>query len=694
MSVNTEQISHTNQWIQEEGSLDPQGATWLEEEQAWNFVLYSVHARQVTLLLYSEDNVYQPVYRFDLIQWRNKTGPLWHCRIPAQEIENAKYYAYRVDGPKKNKQAWHSFDKDKILLDPYAKAVYFPPDFDRVHACQPGSNEGKAPLGVLIKNNDFEWGNDRYIRHGSDLVIYEMHVKGFTKNSNSGVSEDKQGTFAGVIEKIPYLKELGVTAVELMPVFQYDPKEGNYWGYMTLNFFAPHHDYCTNKNCHDRQIVEFREMVKALHDADIEVILDVVFNHTCEGDNRGPIYSFKGIDNDIYYLSIKQENSPYANLSGCGNTLDSSNTAVKKLIIDSLRYWRDEMHVDGFRFDLASVFARDPRGDIDQDHPPIIGQITSDKGFLNVRLIAEPWDAAGTYQLGRAFPGWMWMQWNGKFRETMQKFVKGDQGMVPELMTRLYGSSDLFPDDLHHACRPWQSVNYIISHDGSTLHDLVSYQKKYNEINGHNNTDGSHEFKWNCGWEGVENVPETIRQLRNRQVKNYFCLLMLANGSPMIRMGDEFLQTQNGNNNPYNQDNEISWLDWSRLDQHQDMFRFVKMMIAFRKTHPSLSRSHFWRDDIHWYGTNRQVDLEYHSQSLAFCLLGHRVNDQDIYVMINAYHKPLEFEIQETSRSWKRVVDTSLASPEDIISIDESNLIQNNRYTVKDRSIVVLVSHS
>jgi len=679
-------------WHQTEGWHDPPGVSWIEKQQAWNFVLYAEKASRVILMLFSQDDYHNPelVYEFD--HFANKSGPVWHGRIPKARAPKAFYYGYRVDGPQRNEPGFHRFDFDKLLLDPYAKAVHFPPEFDRELAKKPGPNIGRAPLGVIDTDHAFDWGDDQYIRHDSDLVIYEMHVRGFTQNPNSGVPEVRRGTYAGIVDKIPHLRDLGVTAVELMPVFQYDPAEGNYWGYMPLNFFSPHHEYAMNHESRDVRD-EFRTMVRELHKAGIEVILDVVYNHTCEGDDRGPNYSFKGIGNAMYYMATPGENgeSDFANFSGCGNTLDANRLAVKKLIVDSLKYWRDEMHVDGFRFDLASIFARRSDGSISMDRPPIFSQIVTAEDFLNVRLIAEPWDAAGTYQLGYSFPGWLWMQWNGRYRDALQQFVAGQPGMIPELMTRIYGSADLFPDDIQHSCRPWQSVNYISSHDGSTLNDLVTYEGKYNWDNGEENRDGSHEFKWNCGHEGEEKVPVEVMHMRKRQVKNFLTLLMISNGSPMIRMGDEFMQTQNGNNNAYNQDNETSWLDWSRKEKFEDIYRFTKLIIEFRKSFNSICRSRFWRNEVSWYGPDGHCDLSGDSQVLAFSLIGSQHDCRDLYVMINGSPNPIDFKIMEGSAiTWKRIIDTALESPHDISEPAGWQILEKSTYEVRDRSVVVL----
>jgi glycogen operon protein len=683
-------------WLSIEGSPFPQGVSRVENEDAYNFALYSKHAESVILFLYGGSDVVKPVltYRMDFL--KNKSGRIWHCRIPAAAMKDARYYAYSVAGPPPNGRfEWHSFDPEKILLDPYAEAVFFPKDFDRSAAMRPGANAGKTPLGLIAAcERTFDWCRDKFIRHESDTIVYEMHVKGFTKNPNSGVAGERQGTYLGAIDKIPYLKELGVTAVELMPVFQYDPQEGNYWGYMPINFFSPHQGYATGAaSCICEQHNEFRAMVEALHAADIEVILDVVYNHTGEGNHTGPLYSFKGIDNSTYYLISDRPWDPYENFSGAENTLNCANRYVRKMILDSLRYWVKEMRVDGFRFDLASIFSRNEDGTIDLEDPQLFADIASDPDLAKVRLIAEPWDAAGAYQLGRSLPGITWLQWNGRFRDEVRRFIRGDSGMVPAIMTRLYGSDDLFPDDRMSAYHAYQSVNYVTSHDGFTLYDLVSYSRKRNRANGHDNTDGASEnYSWNSGWEGDEKVPEEVVKLRSRQIKNFCCILFLANGTPMFRAGDEFMQTQGGNNNPYNQDNETSWLDWSRLDTRRDIFRFFKSMISFRKAHRSLCRSRFWREDIRWHGVREPVDMSHDSHSLAFFLGGASQHDADLYVMINAYWTDLTFTVQEgEARQWRRVIDTSLASPEDFCEPGEEVRLISPDYVVKARSIVVLM---
>ena len=681
----------SNEWHYLDGSPWPLGVRWIAKEHAYNFAIYSKHAISVELLFFTKSEFERPVKCFSLEPKHHKSGPVWHTRVRDSDLADAKYYAYRIDGPHPTGgfELYH-FDSQKLLIDPYARDVYFPPKFDRLAAIAPGENIGKAPLGVLPSGSvHFDWGLDSPIRHGADLIIYEVHVKGFTQHPSSAVPEHRLGTFLGLIEKIPYLKSLGITAIELMPVFQFDPQEGNYWGYMPLSFFAPHDAYCSRSTA-DEQHTEFREMVKQMHLAEIEVILDVVYNHTCESDQHGPTYNFKGIDTSTYYIMSGDSTRPFANYSGTGNTLHTSNRATRQIIVDSLRYWVKEMHVDGFRFDLASIFTRGTDGAICAQDPPIFGQIAADPDLAGIRLIAEPWDA-GADQLGRGFPGTQWMQWNSAYQRCLHRFIRGDAGMVPDLMTRIHGSNDLFPDDCMNALRPFQSINYINCHDGFTLYDLVSYNQRRNEANGQDGTDGKTEFSWNCGFEGDEDLPQEVLALRIRQAKNYFVLLMLSAGTPMFRMGDEFLQTQFGNNNPYNQDNETSWLNWHRADEHRDFFDFCRAVIAFRKSHSSLCRSVFWHEAIRWYGVEHAPDLSSNSRSIAFCLHGTRDDPYDLYVMINADHEAKTFGVFERShQEWRKVIDTSFGRPTDIQGYDVATPINGSYAKVEARSIVVL----
>lgn len=680
-----ERLKTVESWEMTDGVSSPLGVTWVEEYQAYNFALYSRYATGVTLLLYTEQDPANPIYQYPFNYLANKTGPVWHCWLPAAVANGATLYAYRVDGPKDPARG-HRFDGQKILLDPYAPAVFFPPNYSRAACAQPGPTDGKAPLGVLpARQAPFDWTEDRRPRHTYDTIIYELHVKGFTTRANSGVSPEKRGTFAGLVEKIPYLQELGVTVVELLPIHQFDPEEGNYWGYMTLNFFAPHHGYVRG-DAH----AEFRAMVKAFHAAGMEVWLDVVYNHTSEGNENGPTYSYRGLDNHSYYL-LASDRRFYLNDTGCGNTLRCPHPAVRSLIMRSLTFWAEQMRVDGFRFDLASIFSRNNDGSVNRVDPPLIAEISFMANEADVRLVAEAWDI-GSYQLGRGFPGINWLQWNGKFRDDVRAFVKGDPGYVGALMARLYGSDDLFPDSLFDAYRPYQSVNFLTAHDGFCLYDLVAYNHKHNEANGHHNTDGTDDNRsWNCGWEGDVGAPAEVLALRRRQVKNFCTLLMLANGIPMIVAGDEFMNTQQGNNNPYNQDNEITWLDWDRLAKNRDIFNFFKGMIAFRKAHPSIGRSRYWREEVHWYGLSGPTDLGFDSRVLAYFLSGASQGDDDLYVMINAYWEDLDFIIQQgQSGEWLRVVDTSLPSPDDLAEPGQETQLDSLDYSVEARSVVVL----
>ncbi|MBX0329496.1 isoamylase [Oscillochloris sp. ZM17-4] len=680
-------------WQQEEGSPAPMGATWVHARRGYNFALYSRHATSVTLLFYREGDVFNPCYEYRLDYLKHKTARVWHCWVPGDAIPDARYYAYRVDGPN-DPMAGHRFDRSKILIDPFATEVFFPKGYARAAACTPGlRTDGRAPLGVLPARiaggplTSFDWGDDLRPRHTYQSIVYELHVKGFTAHPSSGVSEARRGTFFGLIDTIPYLQELGITVVELLPVHQFDPQEGNYWGYMTLNFFAPHHDYADGA-----PIDEFRLLVRAMHEAGIEVWLDVVYNHTSEGDQTGPTYCYRGIDNRSYYL-LQPDRREYINDTGTGNTLRCANPGPRGIILSSLIHWAQHMHVDGFRFDLASILTRNNDGSVNTLDPAVVAEISTMARYNDIKLVAEAWDI-GSYQLGRTFPGQTWLQWNGKFRDDVRGFVKGDDGLVPALMRRLYGSDDLFPDSLHDACRPYQSVNFITAHDGFCLYDLTAYNEKHNEANGHHSTDGSDiNYSWNCGWEGDEGAPPETLALRRRQVKNFFSLLMLSNGTPMFCAGDEFLNTQHGNNNPYNQDNVITWLNWDLLEQNRDIFRFFQKMIAFRKAHPTIMRSRYWRDDVRWYGVDGPPDQAGHSHTLAYFLSGASVGDDDLYVMINAYWEDLEFWIAERPpRGWLRVADTRLPSPHDIVAPGHEIEIVAPHYTVGARSVVVLRS--
>jgi isoamylase len=669
-------------WASDEGLPYPLGVSWCATDRAYNFALYSKHATAVRLLLFDDHDLAVPRVETPLEPLRNKSGRVWHCRIAEARVASCRYYGYVVDGPEPSGPfELHAFQPEKLLLDPYARCIAFPPGFDRRAALGDRPNLGKAPLGVIAAcDPSFDWGEERRPRHDGEAVIYELHVRGFTRSPSSGVSPGARGTFAGVIEKIPYLRELGITVVELMPVFQFDPQGRDRWGYMPLSFFAPHRDYAAEGTVIGAPIAEFQTMVRGLHEAGIEVILDVVYNHTAEGDQAGPTYHFKGLDNSTYYL---MRDGRYANYSGCGNSLNANNRYVRKLILDSMRYWVRDMHVDGFRFDLASVFARAPDGSIQVDEPAIFGDIASDPLFDGIRMIAEPWDADGAYALGRAFPGMTWLQWNSRFRDDVRRFVRGDANFTGALMQRVYGSDDLFPDDRMHAYHAYQSVNYVTSHDGFTLYDLVSFTQQRDP--------GGPVESWssNGGHEGDVDLPAAVRARRHRQARNFIALLMLSNGTPMLRAGDEFLHTQHGHDNPYDVDDATTWLDWRRRDEHAEFWRFVQQMIAFRKGHPTIARSRFWREDIHWFGPAGVVDFS--RPWIAWRLRGAARGDADLYVMVNASPEPVSFVLQDTGIApWRIAIDTSRPPPEDI-DLAATRVLERPSYTVAAHSVVVLV---
>lgn len=664
-----------------------------------NFSLFSRNCQSAELLLFDKVDDIEPSRIIVLHPNRNKTYYYWHVFIPG--IKKGQLYGYRLNGAN-DPENGHRFDAGKILLDPYAKAVAVPQQYKRKALCKEGSCDFPSMKSVVADLTQYNWENDRHPKRSfAQTVIYEMHVGGFTKNSNSGIAPERRGTFLGLIDKIPYLLDLGITAVELLPVFQFDKQdcpEGlvNYWGYSPVSFFSPHQGYSTGS---DALIVldEFRDMVKALHRAGIEVFLDVVYNHTSEGDQHGPTFSFRGIDNSIYY-TLEPDKSKYANFTGTGNTLNANQPIVRRMIIDSLHFWVKQMHVDGFRFDLASILSRDENG-MPVENPPVLWDIESDPVLAGAKLIAEAWDAAGLYQVG-SFVGDSWKEWNGKFRDDIRSFLRGDNGFVSRFATRLIGSPDLF---LHENREPEQSVNFITCHDGFTLNDLVSYNTKHNEANGEGNRDGSNDnFSWNCGVEGPSG-DESVESLRNRQVKNFLTLNLLAVGAPMILMGDEVKKTQNGNNNAYCQDNELSWFDWSLPEKHSDIHRFVKLLVQVRlhrdaslEEYAMSLRQLLEQPLIIWHGIKlNQPDWADYSHSIAITIqsLGGKLA---MHFMINACNKPLEFEIpvsiNEKECYWKRWIDTNLKTPEDIQLLHNAHQIKGKSYNVGANSTVILVT--
>jgi isoamylase len=677
------------------GKSFPLGATVYPD--GVNFCVFSKSCHFIELLLFDKPEDEEPSQVIRLDPYFNKTFYYWHAFVKG--AKSGQLYGYRVHGPWAPAMG-HLFDKDKMLVDPYAKSLYVGKYFSRDAASHPGNNSAQAIKNVVVDTEEYNWEGDKHLSIPySETVIYEMHVKGFTSHPSSKVSEKKRGTYAGLIEKIPYLKSLGITAVELMPVQQFDEQDAvpplkNYWGYSPINFFSPHFGYSSDKSPMG-PINEFRDMVKAFHQAGIEVILDVVFNHTAEGEPDGPIYSFKGFENRTYYI-LKENKAYYADYTGCGNTFNANHSVVRRLIRDALRFWVAEMHIDGFRFDLASVLSRDENGK-PLENPPILWEIETDPVLAGTKIIAEAWDAAGLYQVG-SFVGDKWAEWNGHYRDDVRRFVKGDVGSVTKLAARIIGSPDIYTDPDRKINR---SINFITCHDGFTLNDLVSYNKKHNEENGEKNMDGSnHNVSWNCGVEGSTDDPK-IEQFRLRQMKNFMTILFMSQGTPMILMGDEVRRTQRGNNNAYCQDNEISWFDWDLVKQNNDMFRFTTGLIRFVQNTQLFKLDNMLKTSYHtrsahiiWHGVKLgKPDLSHFSHTLAFTL-NYPKAQESLHVMLNAFREPLDFEVPllHHDSQWVRIVDTSLPSPHDFCYPDEAPVVDRFVMNIKEYSAVVLLS--
>ena len=661
-----------------------------------NFSVFSRNAVGVDLLFFDREDDAKPAQVISLNPETNRTYHYWHTFAAA--VQPGQLYAYRVQGPFAPANGMR-FDAAKILLDPYGRGVVVPKNYDRQAAHRPGDNCATAMKSVVVDSGAYDWEGDTPLKHPSArTIVYEMHVCGFTRHPSSGLGEDLRGTYAGLIQKIPYLKELGVTAVELLPVFQFDPQDcppgkTNYWGYAPVSFFAPHHAYSSRRDALG-PVDEFRDMVKALHRAGLEVILDVVFNHTAEGDETGPTLSLRGLDNSIYYV-LEIDNSRYANFSGTGNTLRANHPIVRRLIVDSLRYWVQEMHVDGFRFDLASILARGSSGQV-LPRPPVLWDIESDPVLAGTKLIAEAWDAAGLYQVG-SFVGDSWKEWNGRFRDDVRSFFRGEEGVVSRLADRLVGSPEIYG---HKEREAEESVNFITCHDGFTLNDLVSYDQKHNEQNGEANRDGANDNRsWNCGVEGPSDSP-AIEKLRERQAKNFLAVTILSLGMPMLLMGDEVLRTQNGNNNAYCQDNETSWFDWNSVEKHAGLHRFVRLLLARRALRSidgeqqRVTLNQLLRDARKaWHGTRlNQPDWSEQSHTLA---LTADVWSEKLcfHLILNAYWEPLEFELPAADGNpWRRWIDTSLESPQDIIDWPSAPILTDRIYRAGPRSVVVLIA--
>lgn len=681
------------------GSPYPHGAK--VSADGVNFSIFSRHAEEVELLLFKTEDCKEPFQLIKLHKEKNFTFFFWHVFI--KHLPSGVWYSWRVDGPTNTRQTGLRFEKDKHLLDPWARAIS-DKNWNREMACRPGDN-GDCSMRAVVVDESYDWEGDKALAIRSEkVVIYEMHVGGFTRHPSANVK--KPGTFGALIEKIPYLKDLGITHVELLPIMAFDEQDvpphtaeiglKNYWGYSTHSFFSPHPGYCETPEQGTHQ-QEFRDLVKALHKAGIGVILDVVFNHTSEAGAQGPVINFKGITGNSFYLIDKMDKSLFHDYTGCGNTVNANHPLVSRFIISCLEFWVRDMHVDGFRFDLASVLSRGEDGSVLQD-PPIVWGIELSEQLIKTKLIAEAWDATGLYQVG-SFPGYRWAEWNGIYRDVIRRFVRGDRGLVKEVATRICGSSDLYQ---HTQRLPISSINFVTCHDGFTLYDLFSYNEKHNEANGEYNRDGcNHNLSYNHGAEG-ETKDRQIQALRKQQVKNVFAILLLSQGVPMLLAGDEFLNSQRGNNNGYCQDNELSWLDWRLAEKNADILRFVKLMIQLRKRHTSLMRRYFFSGkvmeernlpDISWHGPEIDTPLNWDdndSQFLAFTVAAKEPKEPDLHIVLNMAVEEVDVELPEiVGREWCVSVDTSLWAGEDIVPRAEQEVYASDAYTVAGRSVVV-----
>jgi isoamylase len=690
--------------VESTGRSFPLGATVVAG--GVNFSVYSRDASGMELLLFGQEDDARPSRVIPIDPEANRTYHYWHVFVPG--LKPGQLYGYRAQGPSESAHGLR-FDGDKVLLDPYGLGVAVPKNYSRNAARTEGDNCATAMKSVVVDPCDYDWEGDRPLYHpASRTVIYEMHVRGFTRHPSSGVSESTRGTYAGLIEKISYLKQLGITALELMPVFQFDTQDAppglvNYWGYSPVSFFAPHDSYSSRRDGLG-PVTEFRDMVKALHKSGIEVILDVVFNHTAEGNHEGPTLSFRGLDNTTYYI-LEKDRSRYANYSGTGNTLNANHPVVRRLIVDSLRHWVDQMHVDGFRFDLGGFGIKFPDSSRSRIEA-VLWDIDSDPALAGIKLIAEAWDAAGLYQVGN-FIGDNWKEWNGRFRDDVRSFFRRDEATVVPLADRLLGSPQIYG---HKELEPEESVNFVTCHDGFTLNDLVSYNQKQNEANGEDNRDGANDNRsWNCGVEGSSDDAE-VEKLRNRQVKNLLTATMLSLGLPMILMGDEVRRTQHGNNNAYCQDNETSWSDWTLVARHADVHRFVTLINRRRLLRGlEADERHLTLNQLlqgakkAWHGVKLgEPDWSAGSHSLA---LSAEIPGDDLllYAILNAYWEPLEFELPSLGNGhidlWRRWIDTSLDAPQDIAEwqsapwhtlCGQCTAVPRRVYQAGPRSVVVL----
>ncbi len=683
------------------GRRYPPGAT--VEETGVNFSVYSRHAVGAELLLYAAADSDKPFQVIRLDPENNHSFFSWHVLVV--DLPPGTHYTWRMDGPNDPRGHGWCFDPGIELLDPWARAVNVS-GWDRWRRQNEGVQPHDSPRAVVLAD-EYHWCGDTPIRVSSEqMIIYEMHVGGFTRHPSSGVQHP--GTFSGLIEKVQYLQDLGVTHVELMPVMAFDEQDvpeavwtsglRNYWGYSSFGFFSPHPGYCVTpeQGSHRR---EFRDMVRTLHQAGIGVIMDVVFNHTCEGNGRGPTLSFKGFGNETFYCLDQLDKTIYLDFTGCGNTVSANHPFVARYILDCLEYWVREMHVDGFRFDLASAMARDANG-YPMEHPPVLWGIELSDTLAASKIIAEAWDAAGLYQVG-SFPGYRWMEWNGRYRDSIRRFVRGDTGMIPEVATRLAGSSDLYGANLR---QPINSINFVTCHDGFTLWDLVSYHTKRNAANREGNRDGNNDnLSWNCGVEG-ETTDAEVLALRRRQAKNLLTLLFISQGIPMLLAGDEVLRGQSGNNNAWCQDNPIGWFDWSLVETNREHLRFVRGLIALRKRHPSLRHRRFLAGqsrngadmaDVTWHGT--QVGAppwdDPTAQTLSFTLAPIEADEPPVYIAINMAAAAQRFELPVLpGRVWHRALDTGGVSPLDVTRPEDQIALEPGPLVLRSRSVVVLES--
>ncbi len=635
-----------------------------------NFSVFAKDARAVSLLLFADPTSPRPSAVLDLDPARNRTSYYWHILVGG--IGPGQVYAWRVDGPYAPSEG-HLYRRDKALLDPYGLAVTGQDIYDREAARGDGDNSHCCLRSVVVDPDDYDWEEDRTLpRSDQREVIYELHVGGFTAAAASGLEPSLRGTYAGLAAKASYLKDLGVTAVELMPVHEFDvqdapPGRRNVWGYSSVSFFAPHAAYSSDRSPLG-PVREFRDMVKVLHRAGLKVILDVVYNHTAEGGPDGPTLCWRGFENKAYYL-LQQDMARYADYTGCGNTFNANHSISRRLILASLRYWVHHMHVDGFRFDLASALSRGEDGR-PLSQAPVLWAIGSDPELVETTLIAEAWDAGGLYQLG-SLPGDGFAQWNGAFRDDVRRFLRSDPGTIEAVMARITGSSDLLPPEDH---LPFHSINYVTCHDGFTLQDLVSYDRKHNEANGEENRDGSDSnFSWNCGVEGPTDDPE-ILDLRRRQVRNFLCLLLLSHGTPMLTMGDEVGHSRRGNNNPWCQDNSLNHLEWDDGQQHE-LREFTRGLIAFSRRVPALQRNRWWtatspqqQGEITWHGLEPgKPDWSEESRQLAWTL--HLPGEPgEMLVLVNTGDGEARFTLPDSrdGSPWRLVVDTARPAPDDL----------------------------